>query len=242
MSRGQKNRSRRAQLAGELARVGLGRLSVVEFLIVLVLLMVAAPFLGMFPHGRLVEAVLMTLLMGSAVLAVGQSRRVLVWAVILVQPVLLGKWLNHFSPDLIPPVVFLVSALLFMVFVVAQFLRFIFRARRVNLEVLCAGIATYLLMGLLWGFAYTLVELVIPHAFAFNGTPALLEGFNAFYFSYITLATVGYGDYTPVAPVARMLAGMEAMAGTMFVAVLISRLVALYSSQGPEMPEEEKTK
>ena len=54
---------------------------------------------------------------------------------------------------------------------------------------------------------------------------------NAFYFSFITLCTVGYGDITPVFDVARMLAAMEAITGTLYVAVLISRLVALYSSE-----------
>jgi hypothetical protein len=53
--------------------------------------------------------------------------------------------------------------------------------------------------------------------------------FSALYFSIITLTTTGYGDITPVASVARMLAMMEAITGTFYVAVLISRLVALYS-------------
>ena len=50
-------------------------------------------------------------------------------------------------------------------------------------------------------------------------------------FSFITLCTVGYGDITPVSHVARMLPAMEAITGTHYVAVLISRLVALYSCE-----------
>ncbi len=61
-----------------------------------------------------------------------------------------------------------------------------------------------------------------------------MEGFNAFYFSFITLSTVGYGDITPVSKVARMLAATEAMTGLLYVAVLIARLVALYSSPKPD--------
>jgi voltage-gated potassium channel Kch len=60
--------------------------------------------------------------------------------------------------------------------------------------------------------------------------------FNAFYFSFITLTTVGYGDITPVSPIARMLAVMEAMTGTLFLGVLIARLVSLYSAPGPAEP------
>jgi hypothetical protein len=46
------------------------------------------------------------------------------------------------------------------------------------------------------------------------------------------LSTVGYGDITPVSKVARMLAALEAMTGLLYVAVLIARLVALYSASG----------
>ena len=57
-----------------------------------------------------------------------------------------------------------------------------------------------------------------------------LGGFNAFYFSFMTLCTVGYGDITPVSRPARMLAVTEAVVGLFYVAVLISRLVAVYST------------
>ncbi|PYL41264.1 MAG: transporter, partial [Verrucomicrobia bacterium] len=57
-----------------------------------------------------------------------------------------------------------------------------------------------------------------------------MSGFTGFYFSFVTLSTVGYGDITPVSRIARMLAAMEAMTGLLYVAVLIARLVSLYST------------
>jgi len=59
-----------------------------------------------------------------------------------------------------------------------------------------------------------------------------MNGFTGFYFSFITLSTVGYGDITPVSRIARWLAAMEAMTGLLYVAVLIARLVSLYSAPG----------
>ena len=118
-----------------------------------------------------------------------------------------------------------------MAFVVFHFLRFILRAPRVSSEVLCAAVATYLLLGLLWGSAYVLVARMNPDAFsgvAAGSQP--LHGFDALYFSLTTLTTAGYGDIAPVSGPARMLAMMEAVTGTMYMAVLVARLVSGYSS------------
>ena len=215
-------------------RIGLHRFSTAEFLIALVLFFVVSPFVELIPGGDLIVDMLMTLVLVMGVLAVGRSRRTLVWAVVLVLPAVAGKWVNHYWPELAPVELFLVAGLVFLVFLIWQFLHFILRAARVGSEVMCAGISIYLLLGLLWMFAYLLVAGAVPDAFAFNAGPAAshsMNGVTAFYFSFVTLTTVGYGDVTPVSNGARVLAVMEAMTGTLYVAVLITRLVALYTSE-----------
>jgi hypothetical protein len=217
------------------ARLHLGalRFSVAQFLIALVLLFVTEPFVEQIEHGKTIEAILLTLVMLSAVLAIGGGRRTLTWAIVLVVPALAGRWANHVGSGRISPEAGLVPGLVFILFVVFHLLRFILRAPRVNSEVLCAGIATYLMMGLCWTFAYVLVARMVPNSFAFtvsNEPGQSILGFNGLYFSLITLSTCGYGDIVPVSPAARMLAMMEAMTGTIYVAVLISRLVALHTS------------
>ncbi|PYI57835.1 MAG: hypothetical protein DMC59_09985, partial [Verrucomicrobia bacterium] len=147
-----------------------------------------------------------------------------------------GRWLNHFQPHFLPPAIFLVAGIGLVAFVVVNLLGFVLRAPSVDVEVLCASISAYLMLGLIWTMAYWLVASVTPTAFAFNtatGTKESMEGFNAFYFSFVTLSTVGYGDITPVSKVARMLAATEAMTGLLYVAVLIARLVGLYSTPKP---------
>jgi len=216
-------------------RIGLRRFSTAEFLVALVLLFVGIPFVEHIDRGEAIEVVLITMVLVSGVLAVGRQPRTLILAVVLVLPAITGKWAHHFWPGLVPAEVSHVAGLVFLVFLIWQFLHFILRAPRVDSEVLCAGISVYLLLGLSWTFAYLLVAAAVPNAFAFTGEPAAshsLQSASAFYFSFITLSTVGYGDIVPVSPVARMLAAMEAITGTLFVAVLLARLVALYSTQG----------
>jgi Ion channel len=217
-----------------LARIGFRRYSTAEFLAALVLFFLSLPFLEKLPFGDVVESLLLTVALTLAVLAVGGSRKTLLRAGVLVMPVVLGKWLSHYRPDLVPPEVFPVAGMVFVAFVVAQFLRFILRASKVDAEVLCAGISTYLLLGLFWMLAYMLVAQLDADAFAFSTGPAsshLMNRFTAYYFSFVTLSTVGYGDIAPVSNGARALAVAEAMTGTLFVAVLIARLVSLYSTQ-----------
>lgn len=225
-------------------RSGNFRTSVAQFLGALILFLMVAPFLDELDHGRSIDAVLATLVSTLGVLAVGRSHRTLAWALILVVPVVMARWIHHFQPQLFPPAVEHFASLLFMGFLEYQLLLFIFRASRVNSEVLCAGIAGYLLLGVLWTLAYMLVSgpYVDPAhaAFCFNvgsAAPHDPSEFEAYYFSFITLSTVGYGDITPQSHAARALAMMESMTGTLYMAVLISRLVALYSSQKPERLE-----
>lgn len=210
------------------------RYSAVELLVALALLFLFTPFIEDMPYGSLVEVVLISLVMISAVVAVGGRRRSLIVALVLLVPSLAGKWINHLRPDLLHPVVYLIAAILFFLFVVAHLLVFIVRAPRVNANVLCAGVAGFLLLGLVWTTAYLTVAQLDPAAFNLPGTPgapAVLDRFSALYFSFITLCTIGYGDITPVSKLARMLAIVESVTGLFYMAVLISRLVSLHASR-----------
>ena len=53
---------------------------------------------------------------------------------------------------------------------------------------------------------------------------------RAVYYSFVTIATLGYGDIVPASHPARGLAILEAVSGQMYLAVLIARLVALYAT------------
>jgi hypothetical protein len=87
------------------------------------------------------------------------------------------------------------------------------------------GVAAYLLLGVLWAYAYAVVGAIRPGAFAGPVNPG--DGPRAWlYFSFVTLTTTGYGDVLPVHPVARSLATLEAVTGSLYLAILIARLVS----------------
>ena len=221
-------------------RSGLLRHSAAWFLGALLALMISAPFLQHIVMGVVVESAFLLLLLTVAVLAVGGRRWALMWAVLLATPVLAARWLHFAAPAWVPHEIFLASFLLFVAFVIAQFLWFILHAPRVNSEVLCAAISTYLLLGLWWAIAYTMAARLTPESFAgATGATRVLQNLDAVYFSFITITTVGYGDITPASGMTRMLAMIEAITGTMYMAVLVARLVSLYTMEAASKTTEQ---
>jgi hypothetical protein len=220
------------------AREGVRRLSVAHFLTALVVWIVCLPFVEQLAYGDLIGAGLITLVLLSAVTAIGGRRRTFITAAVLVTPALVTTWVDHFRPGAIPKEFTFVAGIMFAGFVVMHLLGFIVRAPWVNAEVLCAAVATFLMLGILGGFAFELVGLLVPHSFVFTvGSEAnrSLTGFEALYFSFGTLTNY-YGDIIPVSRAARTLALVEATAGLFYMAVLISRLVSLYSGTQPTSP------
>ena len=166
-----------------LRRLRFRRFSTVQLLIVLGVFFIGAPFVEEIKGGELIVSILFSLVLVSAVLAVAERKRVLVIAIVLAIPAIVGRWINHFRPDLVPPRVFLVAGLVLMAFVVASLLRFVLRAPSVDTEVLCASISAYLMLGLMWTMAYWLVDQLTPGgAFSFNTNagPRSIEGFSGF--------------------------------------------------------------
>ncbi len=112
---------------------------------------------------------------------------------------------------------------------IASLALMIVRSSKVNINVIYASLSKFILIGVFWGCLYNLLDGIDPGAFAYSDIEAgPLNAMDFIYFSLITLTTVGFGDITPVSPVARSLATVEASIGVLYVAVLISRLVSLY--------------
>jgi hypothetical protein len=107
--------------------------------------------------------------------------------------------------------------------------RFADRATEIEAEHLYAALSAYLLAGAIFGVLHWSVELAWPGSYANIGdnTGGAPMG-SALYFSFVTLATLGYGDIVPRLPLARGLAVIEAVGGQLYLAVLIARLVGAY--------------
>jgi len=177
--------------------------------------------------GALVDFLLAASLL-AAVTPIGQARKpgvmlavALIW---LARPV--TAWFDH---PLLSAATLLLWTLIGLL-AAAFALRFAMRATQVDAEHLYAALSAYLLAGIFFGLCYWALEQLNPGTFASTGE---FSRMSAFYFSFVTLATLGYGDIVPRTDVARGLAIVEGVGGQLFLAVMVARLVSLYGRGEP---------
>lgn len=116
--------------------------------------------------------------------------------------------------------------------VASRAVRFALSSVRVDTERLCAAISAYLLLGVCWGVVYAAMSHLDHDALLVGGQPppTPLTMADTLYFSFVTLATLGYGDITPTGPVTRGIAIFEAIVGQFYLAILVARLVGLQTA------------
>jgi hypothetical protein len=110
-------------------------------------------------------------------------------------------------------------------------LRFTLKAPSIRSGHIYAALSAYLLAGLSFGILYWVLERAWPGSLIYGG--AVVDRFSeadGIYFSFVTLATLGYGDFIPKTELARGLAILEAVAGQLYLGVMVARLISLYVS------------
>jgi len=100
----------------------------------------------------------------------------------------------------------------------------------VTSDLIMAAACAYILLGLVWANAYYFVEILHPDSFKASENMGD-DIWNFYYYSFVTLTTVGYGDITALTKPARALSILEAITGQLYLAIMISRLVGLHASQ-----------
>jgi len=104
-------------------------------------------------------------------------------------------------------------------------LRYVLRAAVITRDQIYAGISMYIMLGFAFGAVFYVLNILDPRSFTASAhDPDLM------YFSFVTLATLGYGDITPRTNLARSLAIIEALVGMLYIAVFMARLVSLRSN------------
>ncbi len=175
--------------------------------------------------------ILLTLASAFAVWNLARHRAVMIVAAGLVLTIIgASSVITHHALNMAHVVV----QTLFLIYVTGTLVRTVFRARIVDGNILCGAACIYLLVGTLWGFGYTMLELTVPDSFMVV-EPGHTEAVDLreepgwlIYFSFTTLTTVGFGDVLPTSANARSMAVLEAVIGQIMIVVMMARLVGLH--------------
>ena len=196
------------------------------FLIMIVVVVFILPPLGSLGiFGRFIFDIFFSLLLISGIASMsGQGKAFIIITGIAVVA-LVFRWTDSLIPSptlyILNYIATITSAILFCMVILARVLK----KGPITFHRIEGAIAVYLLLGLTWANAFELVEYLNPGSFT-----GALTGSGRFsswtYFSFVTLATLGYGDISPVHPIARSLAVAEAITGQLYLAILIARLVS----------------
>lgn len=162
----------------------------------------------------------------AALLPESGKRRLLIAAVVAAYAI---RYLPLGGPGQAPETISLVLWSLVALVTAYRSLRYALSSARVDSEHVFAALNAYLVVGVFGGALLVALETVVPGSLLVQGKPFEqgLPMSDGIYFSFVTLATLGYGDIVPATPIARGFAVFEAVAGQFYLAVLVGRLVGL---------------
>jgi hypothetical protein len=126
----------------------------------------------------------------------------------------------------------LVAQTLFHGFVIVCLLRYMLRDEIMTLDELYAAAALYVLLAFAFGFVYAGIEHVAPGSFVINPAndpDGVVGWWELLYFSFTCISSVGFGEITPAADMARSVVMIEQMTGVLFLAIVISRLISMHA-------------
>jgi hypothetical protein len=212
-------------------RLGLPPERWLEILLALLVLFVfvGRPLVAEFPRADFAIELVFSLVLASGAAATTRATWSIGIAVIALVTIVVG-WLAWGTESVLLRELRALVAVVYCATLATAVLAQVFRSSEVRRNQIEGAIAAYLLIGLTFAFAYSFVFLLRADAFTF-AAPILAGDRSAagrlFYFSFVTLTTMGYGDITPTISTTEMMATLEALVGQLFPAILLARLVSM---------------
>jgi len=201
----------------------------VWLLILILVFLILNPLLEKDQMGEAVLLFSMYATLISATRALSERTRVRWPATLLAVSSMLAMTVAHFFPSRPLWIANWAILAVFFGFISVGFFSYLGRPGAVTDDRIFVSVSLYLLLGMLWFSLYNLLEAVHPGSFALQSTPlSSLPRGTLLYLSLATLTTLGYGDIVPVTPISRMVAALEAVAGVLYIAITVARLVAGY--------------
>lgn len=197
--------------------------------ITLLFLIIVYPFFNGNLTGSIIFDIMFSLVLVLGLYSVSYDRKHFMVGVLIAVPTLLVNFINLFTGINLDLLNQLLHATFFC-YLIFAILTFVISAKKVTSGLIYGAVGSYFLMGIMFACLFAAVEVSHPGSFSLEVSSAL-SWFDFLYFSFTTLTTLGYGDMTPLTYHGQSLAIVESSLGVLFIAVLVARLVGMYSSQ-----------
>ena len=199
----------------------------------LLILLIASYLLSAFITKRWIEAVQVVLFTVAVLLALRSASiprravRVVLIAAVVGLPVMFALSFSTVTGDIGRGIADLWIALVLLAAAV-MIVRRVLAFGTVTLQSIYGALSAYLVIGFMFAAVFAAIYHFSGDKFFVSGEQANTQTFQ--YFSYTTLTTLGYGDFTAYANSGRAVAVLEALTGQVFLATLVARLVAAFRS------------
>lgn len=203
----------------------------------LISIFILNPFLPKRAGGFSILNIIILAILLSTVFAVHENRKLFILTLLLAFVTMGALIADYMIGITYISVISIGSELVFFAVTGAIILIDVLKDEQVSIDKIFGAFCVFLFIGLIWAFAYSLLEIKDPGSFKnigdragdFGRASVRQSPLSVFvYYSYTTLTTLGYGDITPVSRAARSFASLEAIVGQMYLTVLVARLVGLH--------------
>ena len=181
---------------------------------------------------RLLYSISYTVVYIMAAMSMEKKRSTFLW---LAGSVIILEWLSSYVEMPLLNSLSKAFNITFFAIIVFRLILQIASTRNVTARVIIQSINGYLLLGMTFALAVTLIMIYHPEAFSFPGQDAnsaqvAYSISDYFYFTFVTMTTLGYGDLLPQAPYAKSLAILISITGQIYVAIIIATIVGKYAA------------
>ncbi len=140
---------------------------------------------------------------------------------------ILVLWLAQFYNRKVLGQISGVITILFFISAIVNLIKRISQSEKVTSLVFIEAINIFFLLGIIGSVLFRFVYNIDPESFT-RPVDGNMTSFDFIYYSFVTLTTLGYGDISPVHPLARSFAIMISVTGQLYLTMIIAMLVGKY--------------
>ena len=191
---------------------------------------IGGPFVDDIFRFEVIPDIFLTIIVTFGIYAISRKKKDIYIALFLAVPMYIATWSSHLLKNIDIFIVGHLFGAILIGFLIKVLINFILFQKEVTKEIIYAAVVVYLLLALMWAFAYLTLDYFYPNSVRFPEISSH-DFYRYLYFSFVTITTLGYGDVLPLTQKAGSLVILEAVTGQIYLVVIVAWLVGMHVSR-----------